>query len=247
MGKSAPFLCAALFAVCALVRPAFAGPPFLSDDPEPTEYRHYEIYVFASGTKTRDGEGGAFGLDFNYGAGPDLQLTLAVPMEYDHPIGTERVTGLGNVELAAKYRFLHQAEFGWDVSVFPRLFLPSGSHAVGNRHAAFLLPIWVGREWGDWSTFGGGGYVFNRGGGSRDFTLMGWALARQVLPNLQVGVEIYHQSPDEIGGLATTSVGLGIRYDLNDHFHLLAYGGPGIQNAAQTNQNSWYASGLLTF
>lgn len=35
-----------LIALFALVRPALAGPPYFSDDPEPTDYKHIEIYLF---------------------------------------------------------------------------------------------------------------------------------------------------------------------------------------------------------
>jgi hypothetical protein len=41
-----------------LARPAVAGPPFVSDDPEPTPYHQFEIYTFNSGTNMRDGTGG---------------------------------------------------------------------------------------------------------------------------------------------------------------------------------------------
>jgi hypothetical protein len=40
----------------ALARPAIAGPPFVSDDPEPTEYQHFEIYTFNNGTNEYAGE-----------------------------------------------------------------------------------------------------------------------------------------------------------------------------------------------
>ncbi|MFY9835137.1 MAG: hypothetical protein WAK55_01450 [Xanthobacteraceae bacterium] len=52
----------------ALIEPVFAGPPYISDDPEPTDYRHYEIYTFNSGTNSRDATDGETGVDFNYGA-----------------------------------------------------------------------------------------------------------------------------------------------------------------------------------
>ena len=45
----------AFFALLAFARPAVAGPPYVSDDPEPTDYKHWEIYTFSSGTATRDG------------------------------------------------------------------------------------------------------------------------------------------------------------------------------------------------
>ena len=154
---------------------------------------------------------------------------------------------LGNIELAAKYKIFHQEDFGWDVSVFPRVFLPSGSPAVGTRHTSLLLPIWLGKDWGRWSTFGGGGCVINHGGDSQNYCLAGWALTRQVLPDLQIGAELYHQTADTRGGRATTGIGAGVRFDLNDHFHLLGYISPHLQNPNETNRYSWYVSLLSTF
>jgi hypothetical protein len=226
---------------------AFAGPPYFSDDPEPTDYRHFEIYLFDNGAVRRDGDGGTVGIDFNYGAAPDLQLTAVLPLGYDSPAGGGTATGLGNIELAAKYKILHQEGFGWDVAVFPRVFLPSGSPSIGARHASLLLPIWLGKDWGRWSTFGGGGCVINHGEDSQNFCLAGWALTRQVLPDLQIGAELYRQTADTRGGRATTGIGGGVRYDLNDHYHLLGYIGPRLQNPNETIRYSWYIALLSTF
>ena len=77
--------------------------------------------------------------------------------------------------------------------------------------------------------------------------MMGWALTRQVLPDLQLGAEIVHQTPSVKGGRQSTGIGAGFRYDLSEHYHLLGYAGPGIQNADQTDQVSWYTSLLFTF
>ena len=224
-----------------------AGPPYLSDDPEPTDYQHFEIYTFSNGTATRDGVSGEGGIDFNYGGAPNLQLTAVLPAGYDFPASGRPMGGLGNIELAAKYRFLTQDIAGLDVSVFPRLFLPSASANVGQQHTSFLLPIWLEKDWGQWSAFGGGGCEINRGGDSRDFCLTGLVVARQIVPHLQVGLEIFHQTPDTQGGLSTTSIGTGVRYDLNENFHLLGYVGRGIQNADQTDRYNWYTSMLFTF
>lgn len=90
-----------------LARPATAGPPFVSDDPEPTETGHFEIYTFNNGTNTRAGTAGETGVNFNYGAAPNLQLTATLPAGYNDTVGDGTRVGLGNVELAAKYRFLH--------------------------------------------------------------------------------------------------------------------------------------------
>jgi Putative MetA-pathway of phenol degradation len=237
----------AMVAMLALLRPVLAGPPYVSDDPEPTDYKHFEIYSFSNGTATRDGIGGASGIDFNYGAAPDLQLTATVPAGFDRPAVGRLSFGLSNIELAAKYRFLHQDGFGLDVSIFPRVFLPSGSSAVGNSMASLFLPIWVQKDWaGGWSAFGGGGCVIS-GQTSQNFCLTGGVVTYQLLPKLQLGVELFHQTADGSGNPATSSLGLGARYDIDDNYHLLGYVRRGIQNANETDQYSWYTSILFTF
>ena len=234
-------------AMFGLVRPALAGPPYVSDDPEPTDYRHFEIYTFSNGTAARGDIGGASGIDFNYGAAPDLQLTATLPAGFDRPTAGGTSIGLSNIELAAKYRFLHQDSFGLDVSVFPRVFLPSPSKNVGNDRASLLLPVWVQKDWsGGWSAFGGGGCVIS-GRSSQNFCLTGGVVTYQLLPKLQLGVELFHQTADGNGTPATSSVGLGARYDINDNYHLLGYVRHGVQNTDETDRYSWYASVLFTF
>jgi hypothetical protein len=239
-------LCAG-FVLVLLTRSALAGPPYVSDDPEPTDYKHFEIYTFNNGTATHDGISGESGIDFNYGAAPDLQLTATLPGGFDRPAGGGTSFGMGNIELAAKYRFLHQDSFGLDVSVFPRIFLPSGSNVIGNNHASLLLPVWVQKDWsGGWSAFGGGGCTVTEFR-AVDFCQAGAVLTYQLLPKLQLGAELFHQTADSSGTPATTSLGIGWRYDLSDNYHLLGYVRRGIENTNVTDQYSWYASVLFTF
>jgi hypothetical protein len=223
--------------------PALAGPPYVTDDAEPTDLGLFEIYAFTGGTTARDGTSGAGGIDFNYGGARDLQLTAVVPFEYDGP----GRTGIGNIELAAKYRFLHQDDFGWDVAVFPRVFLPSASRDAGDKHGSFLLPIWVEKDFGKWSAFGGGGCALNNGDGGRNYCLEGWVVTRELTPALHLGVEVYHQSAGTRGGRETTGLGFGATYDLSENYHLMASAGPGIENAAGTDRATWYVAMLFTF
>ena len=226
---------------------AYAGPPYVSDDPEPTDYRHFEIYTFNSGTSTRNGTDSETGIDVNYGGAPDLQLTATLPLGFSFPTGDNTQFGLSNVELAAKYRFLHQATFGWDVAVFPRVFLPSASNVVGDRNASLLLPVWAQRDLGNgWTTFGGGGCQLYPGAPSQNFCEAGWVLTRQVTSNLQIGAELFHQTANSVAP-ATTSLGIGAVYDVNKTFHLLGYVRTGLQNREETDQVSWYTAVLLTF
>lgn len=242
-----PVLRLALLTCALWSATARAGPPYFTDDPVPTDERHFEIYGFADGLHNSGGTSSDLGIDFNYGGARDLQLTAVVPMNYEQPRGAGSSSGLGNIELAAKYRFLHQREAGWDVAVFPRVFLASASSNVGEHHASYQLPIWVGKDADPWSTFGGGGCVLNHGGTARNYCFAGWVLARQLLPSLQIGGEIYYQSADSVGARDKTVAGAGIHYDLNERLHLLAYASAGLQNAASEHQYSWYAAVLFTF
>lgn len=237
-----------LVAISLMSTSALAGPPFVTDDPQPTDDGRYEIYAFSAGTATGDGSSGQAGIDFNYGGAENLQLTMVLPFAYDQPNNGRAVTGFGEIELAAKYRFLRQDAFGIDVAFFPRLFLPTNTNnALGSGHASIFLPIYLQKDWGDWGAFGGGGCTINRGGASQDYCQMGLVLTRRLSPEFQIGLEVYHQTPENRGDRQSTGVGFGAIYDLSKHYHLMASVGPGVQNPSATNQASWYAAFLFTY
>jgi hypothetical protein len=240
-------MCACALAISALPAPANAGPPYVTDDPEPTAYKGFEIYAFNGGTNTRNGTSSTTGIDFNYGGAPDLQLTAVVPLTFDDPKIAPSTAGIGNIELAAKYKFLHQEDFGVDVALFPRLFVPTISANAGEHHASLLLPLFLGRSWDRWSSFGGGGCTVNHGGGSQNFCQIGWTVTYQITHTLNIGAEIHHETADTVGGKATTGLSIGAVYDIDNNYHLMASGGWGIQNAADTNRYSWYVALLSTF
>jgi hypothetical protein len=205
---------------------AWAGPPFLTDDPEPTETGHWEIYApeFEAAGKGADFDG-SFGAELNYGAAPNLQLTFGLPAAYIHDRAGFR-TGLGDLRLSAKYRFYHDEAAGVSVAVFPGLSLPTATHGLGAGHVTALLPVWAQKDAGAWSIFGGGGYAINPGGGNRDYWTGGVAVARNVSKRLLVGVEADRQGADMVGGHASTSLGLGAILQLKPPFRLLASAGP---------------------
>ena len=239
-------LAAAGVVFMAMTSAAFAGPPFLTDDPQPTDLHHYEIYSFAAFDQARGQQSGAAGLDFNYGAAENLQLTAVLPYAFTR-MAEGRAGDLGPIELAAKYKILHQTGFGLDVAIFPRIFLPAGSAAMGPRHAALLLPIWVGKDFGKTSVFGGGGCTINRGGGSQDFCQWGLTATHKITDRLTLGAEVFHQTPDARHGRASTDLGFGGTYDLSERLHLMATLGPGVQNRSETSSVHGYIALLTTF
>jgi hypothetical protein len=221
---------------------ALAGPPFVTDDPEPTDTGRWEIYNFAAGAGPADGLAGQAGFDLNYGGHRDLQLTAVIPIDYD--TGPGRAVGLGDIQLAAKYRILRQGEGRWtpDVAVFPRLFLPTAQRGLESDRLSLLLPVWAQKDFGPWSLFGGGGYQINPGPGRRNFWLTGLAVQRTVDDRLSLGAEVYHQTPGAPDAKPFTGVNLGLTYRLVEHWSLLAAGGPGVENAREGGRYDFYVA-----
>jgi hypothetical protein len=219
---------------------AFGGPPYFTDDPAPTDYGHWEIYQFAGGSHVAGSTAGEAGFDFNYGAARDVQVTFVLPAAYE--TSDEFHAGLGVIETAVKYRFAHQSDAGWrpDVAFFPRIYWPTASSRFASTRASVLLPLWVGKDVGPWSVFGGGGYQVNPGDGNRDFWLSGLAVTRAIGERWSVGGEIYHRTADATGGKPLTAVNVGLEWALSKHWSLLASLGPGVQNASQEMDYGFY-------
>ena len=232
---------------------ANAGPPFLTDDPEPVDYQHYEFYTFSQGTHVSgntSGVGPAW--EFNYGLIPNVQFHIIAPLAFDSPAGSPNQFGYGDTELGFKYRFIQEDDKGLRpmVGVFPLVEIPTGDQGdgLGAGHARVYLPVWLQKSFGDWTTYGGGGYWINHGGGTddQDYWFFGWLLQKQVTKKLAIGGEIFHQSADTMGGKDTTGLNIGAIYDFDDHNHLLVSAGRALQNASETNLYSWYLGYQIT-
>ena len=57
-----------------------AGPPFVTDDPEPVDYQHWEFYIASQHAETSDGwSGTAPHIELNYGVITNVQLHCRPP------------------------------------------------------------------------------------------------------------------------------------------------------------------------
>ena len=203
----------------SLAGSAYAGPPFLTDDPEPVELHHWEIYLATQQYHSSDGwSGTAPHIELNYGAAPDLQLHVIAPFAYDKPSDGHAHHGFGDMELGFKYRFLHTGEEGseFQAGIFPLVELPTGNanKALGSGKAQVFLPLWLQKEFGKWTTYGGGGYWLTQGPGSKDYWFAGWEVQRKVTESLTLGIEIQYHNADTVGGKAFTALNCGHIRDL---------------------------------
>lgn len=219
-------------AVLVMGASAYAGPPFVTDDPEPVDYQHWEFYVASMHSKfDGDWSGTAPHFELNYGVIPNVQLHTIIPLAYDVPPQGAAHYGLGDVEVGSKIRFLQDTNWVPETAIFPLLELPTGSasDALGNGHLQAFLPLWLQKTWGTWTVYGGGGYGINSFSGSGNWWFYGVVLQKQVLPNLAIGAEIYHQTDYETDfPNLGTAFNIGTTYDLTDHYHLLFSAGSTI-------------------
>jgi len=219
-------------AATALIR---AGPPFVTDDPEPVDFQHWEVYLASQYAHGSEGAGGTLPqVEVNYGALPNLQLHVIAPLAFDAPAGASREWGYGDTELGAKYRFVEEADGRPQVAVFPLVELPTGDRArgLGSGHTQVFLPVWLQKGLGSWTTYGGAGYWINPGAGNRNWWFTGWLIQKQVRPNLTVGAEIFHETAKTAGGESDTKMNGGVIWDLDETRHILASAGPTIQGPA---------------
>lgn len=242
--KTAAIACAALV---LRAEPAWAGPPFLTDDPVPAELGHWEVYapIMEMEGRGRDFEG-VVAAEFNYGAASDLQLSLELPAAFMHDAGGWH-SGLGDIEVGAKYQFYHDESAGISVSFYPSASLPTASHGLGEGHVTALLPIWAEKDFGPWSIFGGGGYAIHPGAGNRDYWTGGVAVTRQASEHLLIGAEVYRDEAGTVGGHGTTNLGLGAIYDIKAPFSLLLSAGPTFEDHVHAAGFHAYAALGLDF
>jgi hypothetical protein len=209
---------------------AWAGPPFLTDDPEPVELGHWEFYL-ASQWSMADhaATGSAPHVEVNYGALPELQLHVLVPATLAWQRGEPVHYGLGDIELGAKLRFVKEGEWRPQIGTFPLVLPPTGSatRALGAGRTQVLLPIWIQKSFGKWTTYGGGGV--HLASGDNDI-VAGWLVQRRFWEKVTFGTEVFVTIPTN-GGPTETQFNLGLVFDFTASHHLLASGGPAFEGA----------------
>jgi len=214
-----------------LVGNLYGGPPFITDDPEPVDYQHWEFYIASMHFETADGwTGTAPHFELNYGVITNVQLHLIAPLTYNAPNDGPVQCGYGDTELGVKFRFMQQTSVLPEAAIFPLLEVPSGSGArgLGSRQCQALLPVWFQKDFGKWTIYGGGGYWINPGVGNQNWGFVGAVLQYQVRDNILIGGEINHSTPAEIGGRDDTTFNVGTVIDFTEHQHFLFSAGRSI-------------------
>jgi hypothetical protein len=204
-----------LLLVAALSDEAYAGPPFQTDDPEPVDLGHYEFYVFAGSDGTsRETDPVGPALEFNWGALPDTQLHAI----FSFGGAGSSAYGLLDTEIGVKYRFIAQTAGRPEFGTFPMVELPTGSYAqgLGVGKTWYKLPIWVQKDLGPWTTYGGGGVQLVNRTGFRNFPYAGWLLQRDIGEEWTLGGELWYHGPE---GFATPETRSATMLDVGGYYY----------------------------
>lgn len=222
-----------------------AGPPFLTDDPEPVGFRNWEYYLSSMSTfRPHNWSGTAPHAEVNYGVIPDVQIHLLLPMNYTYVPGESARFGYSSTEIGIKYRFIHETDNRPQAGIFPIIELPTiKNQAFGNGRTQVYLPVWVQKSWGKLTTYGGAGFWFNPGAGNRNWLFSGWEVQYDFTPHLTLGSEIYYHTADTQTDRQGTGFNTGAIININENIHIIASAGHSITGE---NYFSSYLGLLIT-
>ena len=242
----------AVLAIIVGLSPALAGVPFVTDDADTPDAKHFEINLAAQYTRFQGGSVGAIpSLEINYGATNKLELTLFTPLAMSHVDGVGTNLGLGDVEFGFKYRFVDSDDWGWrpGVAFAPVIAMPSGSsvRGLGEGRIQAFLPIWLSKDFNQWTVFGGGGYNVHPGPDNLNWWFAGIGVLRELDPTWTIGAEIYYTTSTGQGLKNNTAFNVGVIYNINDVHHLMLSVGRNLINARENNEFSTFIGYQITF
>ena len=212
-----------------LITPIFAGPPFITDDPEPVPYKHWEFYISSVDFLQTDTKSGTLPhFEVNYGVIPNVQLHLQIPINYlleenkfDY--------GYGNTEFGVKIRFLNLKESKIQMGVFPVFQIPTvRNENFSTNHVQSFLPVWVQKSWEKLITYGGVGYCFNPGNNNRNWEFAGWEAQYAFTENLTFGGEVFYKTATESKSKDYLGFNLGGSINFSEQFHFIFSAGQSI-------------------
>ena len=238
--KNIKLLYLVLLSLLAFPTTSAAGPPYDTDDPEPVDFRHWELYCSSIGSIVNGASmGTAPHIEVNYGVAPNVQLHAIAPLSFYTTQGGKTNYGYGDTEFGIKFRFVNKDTGNFQIGIFPLVEAPSGNAGenLGNGKPQIYLPLWIQKKIGKWTTYGGGGYWINPGTGNKNYGFAGWQAQYQFVKSVSIGGEAYCLTASQVGGKGDFRFRLGSIIDFSDNHHLLLSIGRSIVGATNLQ---WY-------
>jgi hypothetical protein len=215
-------------ATLAMFTAALAGPPYETDDPEPTDYRSYEIYTALQYEHEGDEtSAGLPSLEINYGILRNTQLSIVTPMRFAHENGVNTY-GFGDLLFGVKVRFIQEAAHRPQLAFYPIVIVPSGQAALRETASHVFLPMWAQKSFGNWTVYGGGG-VWNKAGTDTHAWWFSGVVAQYHFKNKSAaGVEVTHTTAQKEGEENETSFNAGYIAPIGERHNVLFSFGRGL-------------------
>lgn len=205
---------------------ARAGPPYLTDDPDPVAYHHWELYLGSQWDQIERGsvDGSLPHVEVNFGVVPGAMLHVRMPAQLVESPDGSTAYGPGDLELGANIRIVKEGARCPQIGTFPIAVLPTGSESrgLGSGTVQLFLPIWLMKTVGPWVFDGGGGIRFSDDG---DDAELGTFIQRSFGQVVTLGAEVFVTVPFD-GTHTRTQLDAALILDLTDVHHLLMSGGP---------------------
>ncbi|GAC1310548.1 MAG: hypothetical protein NVSMB21_18630 [Vulcanimicrobiaceae bacterium] len=193
--------------------PAVAGPPYVTDDPEPATYRSFEFYLAPQFVRSgASASGSAPTVDINYGLLREVHVTAALPLAFSRSEPGPTAIGVGDAQLGVKYRFVRETPRLPQIAFYPSVSISTGASTTGLGSGAVqtFLPLWAQKSFGPSTVFGGGGLHLDPSVGHRTWWYAGAVVTRALSRDLSVGAELYRTTPVTWDGRGTTGASLGV-------------------------------------
>ena len=224
-----------------------AGPPYLTDDPEPVPFHHWEYYLSSENvfdTRNKSASGTLPHFEINYGVIPNVQLHLVMPDSYQYSYRYDLDLGYTYTEFGVKYRFVKESKNVPEIGVFPIVEIPTiKDNRFGEENFQVYLPVWFQKSWNKLTTYGGAGYWINPGTGNRNWIFTGWEVQYDFTGFITLGTEVYFHTAATTNQLSLAGLNIGGSLNFTEHIHFIFSVGHSLFNE---NLITTYAGIYLT-
>ncbi len=210
-----------------------AGPPILTNDTGTPGPGKWETNMGFTVDKRRDTTlYNTPALDLNYGIGDRIQLNYSVSWIVLDTMHKAAKSGLGNSEVALKWRFLDEDKNGMALSVYPRfIFNNSASSAdrgLVDKGTVFRLPFQIEKKIGVIVINPEIGHEFRQEGG--DGWLYALALKYDEIKGLEVLAEVFGTADNGFKKQENVA-NIGVREDVSESVSLHASVGRSLRQS----------------
>lgn len=208
-----------------IVASAHAGPPFLTNDTDVTDYKQAEFYLYSdSQTNSFFTNFDAPALEVDWGFAPNWEASIVVPYDIWIPSdGTQHASGIGDTSLSLEYRFWQETADSPAIAFAPQISFPSGNANQNLGYGVYQtqLPIWLQKSFGSWTIDTGGGYNIMPTKDLYNNFFGGFLLQKQISNKLILGGEIFYQGAISVEQQSYTVLNLGGSYNFTPQLSLL--------------------------